>query len=428
MALKPILLRKRLSDAQKRNAELRTALAAFDTREAEIAQAIEEADTDEQRAAVTAEVETFETERRAATDAVTASDEEIANIQRDLDEAEQAQEDALGNTNHNERGDAHMPNMELREAQAFQRTGRHTFQDVRSMVRAAVTSGTTGVIGPVGVGGINGTPVVSSLIDMIDIVDCTGMAGYKEAYLDTDTAAAAATTEGNVPTEGEPAFGSVEFTPTNYATIGYVHKEIRKKTPLLYAEAVKAGASRSLRRKLNSVAASAIIGSTLNDTLQLTGASGAALFDASLLGKIILGYGGDEELNGAGVLFLNKKDLAAFNGVRGTNEFLPVYSVVPDASNPNTGVIKDNNGLSCRYCISKDVVALADATLNSTAKKTMFYGVPSCAKLALWGGYEVEVNEGYKFGEGLLTIRGDVTGDVKVAEKHGFLVVSAKAS
>ena len=132
MALKTILLRKRLTDAQKRNADLRAALAAFDTREAEIAQAIEEAETEEQRSAVTAEVETFETERRAAAEAVTASDEEVANIQRELDEAEQAQEAALGDYNNNEggeersrrRGDEHMNDMDQRETHTFQSRSR----------------------------------------------------------------------------------------------------------------------------------------------------------------------------------------------------------------------------------------------------------------------------------------------------------------
>lgn len=132
MALRTILLRKRLTDAQKRNADLRAALAAFDTREAEIAQAIEEAETEEQRSAVTAEVETFETERRAAAEAVTASDEEVANIQRELDEAEQAQEAALGDYNNNEggeersrrRGDEHMNDMDQRETHTFQSRSR----------------------------------------------------------------------------------------------------------------------------------------------------------------------------------------------------------------------------------------------------------------------------------------------------------------
>lgn len=132
MALKTILLRKRLTDAQKRNAELRAALVAFDTREAEIAQAIEEAETEEQRSAVTAAVEAFETERRAAAEAVTASDEEVANIQRELDEAEQAQEAALGDYNNNEggeersrrRGDEHMNDMDQREIHTFQSRSR----------------------------------------------------------------------------------------------------------------------------------------------------------------------------------------------------------------------------------------------------------------------------------------------------------------
>ena len=66
------------------------------------------------------------------------------------------------------------------------------------------------------------------------------------------------------------------------------------------------------------------------------------------------------------------------------------------------------------------------ATLTTTATKHMFYGNPQCAELALWGGFEVEVNEGYKFAEGLLTVRGEVTADVDVTVKNGFVVVTAK--
>ena len=126
------------------------------------------------------------------------------------------------------------------------------------------------------------------------------------------------------------------------------------------------------------------------------------------------------------VLVLNKADLLAFAAIRGKNEYLPVYSITPDAANPSTGIIKDNNGLSCRYCLSKDLTALSTATLTTTATKHMFYGNPQCAELALWGGFEVEVNEGYKFAEGLLTVRGEVTADVDVTVKNGFVVVTAK--
>lgn len=131
-------------------------------------------------------------------------------------------------------------------------------------------------------------------------------------------------------------------------------------------------------------------------------------------------------MDGAAVLFLNKKDLKAFAAVRGTNEYLPVYSIVPDAATPSTGVIKDNNGLSCRYCICSDVPALSDLSLTTTAKNTMFYGNPQAAELAIWGGYDVEVNDGYKFAEGLLTVRGEVSAAVGVTAKGGFVIVTAK--
>ena len=97
-------------------------------------------------------------------------------------------------------------------------------------------------------------------------------------------------------------------------------------------------------------------------------------------------------------------------------------------ANPSMGVIKDNNGLSCRYCLNKNVPALSTATLSGTAKKTMFYGNPQCLEMGMWGGVEVNVNDGYKFGEGLLTIRGETTADADVTVKNGFVVVTAKTA
>lgn len=437
MALKILMLRKQLTDEEKRNAQLRADLEAFNVRERELERSIEEASTEEERSTVQSAVDTFEQERQRATDAVSASDNRIRELRRQVEEAEAAQAaaSAAGGEERSGAGasGAGTAAMELRAAQEFQRTGRYCFRDVRGLLRASVKSNSAGVIGPTGVGGINGGGGVSSLVDMLKLTDCTGMASYKVAYLASDAADASAITEGDAPTESEPTFGSVEFTPTNYGTIGYVSKEIRKQSPLNYAEKVQESAMRSLRRKLNNVAVTAILASDLNDTLALTAASsaanGAALFDGSLLSKIILGYGGDEDVGGAGCLFLAKADLQAFAAVRGKNEYLPVYSIIPDTNNPSVGVIKDNNGLSCRYCLSKDVTALSTATLTTSAAKTMFYGVPTNAELAMWGGFDVEVNDGYKFAEGLLTVRGEVTGDVEVSVKKGFIVVTAaKAS
>ena len=70
-------------------------------------------------------------------------------------------------------------------------------------------------------------------------------------------------------------------------------------------------------------------------------------------------YGGDDNLFGGEgvVLFLNKKDLIAFGDVRSSTTLQPVYEIIPDGNNPNTGVIKDG-GLSVKYCINANCTAL----------------------------------------------------------------------
>lgn len=433
MALKILMLRKQLTDEEKNNAALRAKLAPFAQREKELERSIEEAGTDEERSTVQAAVEAFESEREAAQQAVTASDALISKLRGQIEAAEQEQQAAASNGGEG-RGTSPglQGGMELREAQEFQRTGRHVYRDVRSLLRATpLLTSATGVVGPTGVDGINdGFVGVSSLVDLLKVTDCTGMANYKVVYLSGDAADAAAITEGSAPTESEPTFGSVELTPSNYGTIGYISNEIAKQTPLNYEEKVRESARRSLRRKLNTVAVTAILASSLNNSMDLSAAAsattGAAFFDGALLSNIILSYGGDEDTGGVGVLFLTKEDLKAFAAVRGKNEYLPVYSITPNAANPSTGIIKDNNGLSCRYCLSKDIKSLSTLTLATTAAKTMFYGVPSNAELALWGGFDVRVDSSYKFAEGLLAIRGEVTADVDVTTKGGFTVVTAK--
>ena len=436
--LKVIMLRKKKEQLEQREAEVRSKLAGFKKREDELAQAIAaatEEDTSDIEAAVS-ELETNQADTKAELKKIR---DDLDKVIGEIEEAEKAQEEALaGETGGEDTGDdgeersrrRSARRFDTRAAAEFQRTGRRTIKDVRGFIRSAVLSSTTGVVGPTGVGGINdpvGGP--SALIDLLKITELTSMAAYKVAVM-TGDATSAAITEGTAPTESEPSFAEVTFTPASVGTLAYVSKLIRKLSPLDYEAKVNESARRSLRKKLSSAAVAAITASDLNDSFALSAAAaattGSVLFDQNLLSNIILAYGGDEGVDGAAVLFLNKKDLKAFASVRGTNEYLPVYSIIPDAATPSTGVIKDNNGLSCRYCICSDVTALSDLSLTTTAKKTMFYGNPQAAELALWGGFDVEVSEDYKFAEGLLTVRGEVTADVDVTAKGGFVIVSAK--
>lgn len=429
--LKIMVLRKRHEKMLADAAALRAQLTTFKTREADLAAQVEAATTDEEIAAAAAAVAEMESAQKTAQERLDTIISEAEAIQQEIAAAEAAAE-AAGAGDAGATGDEGRASSASfqRRCQEFQRTGRMVYQNARSMImRAAVTTGTNGVIGPTGVGGINDAAgnTVSDFIDLMKITDATGMAAYKVAYMSAD-GTASARTEGTAITESNPTFGAVELKPQLKGIIAYISREIRKQSPLQYEQKVNESVRRALRRILSQLAISKIMASTLNTTHAVTGATGASLFTPNLLSDIILAYGGDEGVDGTAVLVLPKADLKAFAAVRGKNEYLPVYSIVPDAANPSMGVIKDNNGLSCRYCLNANVPALSTATLSSTATKGLLYGNPQCAEMALWGGVDVNVNDGYKFGEGLLTIMGEVTADADVTVPHGFVMVSATKS
>ena len=138
----------------------------------------------------------------------------------------------------------------------------------------------------------------------------------------------------------------------------------------------------------------------------------ATPLDEKFLRKVALSYGGDESVVGAAVLQINKADLITLGDVRGSDK-KPVYEITPDASNPNTGIIKDG-GLSVAYVINS----------NLTGKQV--YGQMHNFELALFSNYEINVSEDFAFNKGLLAISGDVElgGDVTV---QGGFVVAAQA-
>ena len=427
--LKIMMLRKKLEMLKAEETQLRNKQNGFKTREGEIAAQVAAASTDAEVSAAAAAVEELEAVQKTTKERLQTIADECAALIQEIEDAEAAA-GAAGDGDGGSDGEARSRRSSGADFQKrcrdFQRTGRMVYENARSLVtRAAVLSSSTGVVGPTGVSGINDAAgnTISDFLDLIKVTDCTGMASYKVSYMTGDPVAADGT-EGVVPGESEPTFGSVELTPKLVNLISYISREIRKQSPLQYEEKVNESVRRALRRILSKKAVDAVLASSLNTTLRVVGSKGSDLFTPTLLSDIILAYGGDEGIDGAATLVLNKADLKAFAAVRGKNEYLPVYSIVPDTANPSTGVIKDNNGLSCRYCLNKNVTALSGATLNTSGVKGMFYGNPQCAEMGLWGGVEVTVNDGYKFGEGLLSVVGECCGGGVVTVKNGFVIVT----
>lgn len=88
MALKQIMLRKKIDMKRSELNQLISKDADFATREAELETAIGEATTEEEQTAVTEQVEAFETEKKEHEEAKTALEEEIAGLEEELAAAE----------------------------------------------------------------------------------------------------------------------------------------------------------------------------------------------------------------------------------------------------------------------------------------------------------------------------------------------------
>ena len=313
------------------------------------------------------------------------------------------------------------PDARTRRDQAEQR-GR----DLKE--KRAVTIGSGQLIKPTGHqtsinGEIGGS--VSSIIDLVKVTPCYGMSEYQVPY-ESGGMTASKTAEGAAVSSSDAAFAYVSIKPVTIATYSEITAEAMKLTDVDYYSAVLASARKALRKKVaeyivNSDAASNPIFIGIKDASAIEAATDVSLskIDEKTLRTIVMSYGGDEDVVGGGVLLLTKADLVAFGDVRGTSEKKYVYEITPDASNPNTGVIKDG-GLSVRYCLNSNLTGLAAA---ATGKYAMVYGVPSCYEVGLFSDYTVRVSEDYAFQKRMLAILGEVSIGGNVTVKNGFVRV-----
>lgn len=92
MALKALMLKRKIDLAKKALEELRAKDADFEKREAELEASIEEVQTDEERAAVDEAVTAFESEKAAHDDAAGKLEEEIRGLENELADVEAKQD------------------------------------------------------------------------------------------------------------------------------------------------------------------------------------------------------------------------------------------------------------------------------------------------------------------------------------------------
>lgn len=317
------------------------------------------------------------------------------------------------------------------ETRAQRFATEHRMSITTDAVRRSLTLSGGNIAQPTRVSGINPPPTeVSQIVDMVYIVDADGMGEDAVAYDVPD-----ALTAGVKADDGSATGDSIKepkvakITPVLVTTLGYISRRIQRTTPLNYQSRTSDAALRALRKKVGRLI---VAGDPAATEPEITGIlKAAAIQDGSdisvsainetTLRKIALSYGGDDAVEGGGVLLLNKDDLIAFGDVRGTNEKKAVYEIEFDDGSTTTGIIKDG-GLAVRFCIDNALSALS-ASGTAAGKYCMVYGKPLAYQLDLFGPYSVEVSKDYKFAEGLLAVMGEAMIGGNVISYNGFLRV-----
>lgn len=113
MALKALMLRKRIDDKKKALERLREKDDDFVKREAKLEQLIEEAGTEEEKAAVESEVEKFDTEKKQQEEEKAKLEKEVSDLESDLEEEEKKQTPLTGEAS--ERKERKVNKMETRK-------------------------------------------------------------------------------------------------------------------------------------------------------------------------------------------------------------------------------------------------------------------------------------------------------------------------
>ena len=311
--------------------------------------------------------------------------------------------------------------LELREkiAKDLLETGK-LHMDKPELRAVTIASGQIAI--PTEVHGIENPAEVpySTILDFVKVEDMTG-AGYNKVSLLEEWADAAETNEGAEINEDDPSFGMVTIQPEKgFKTYATISNETLKTSPLNYYGKVVESAGVAIRKLVAQKIVTKAVGAKMDDnTTPVNRLYNLAAIDENSLLNISLELGGDEGVYGASTLVLNKKDLRALAQIVSDVTLQHVYKIRPNESNPNIGTI-ENDGLTCRYILTNQLPAYADATAGQTC---MLYGDLKSIEVDMFGAYDIKVSEDAEFQNDLLAIRGTAQIGVGVTKLYGLVEV-----
>lgn len=266
---------------------------------------------------------------------------------------------------------------------------------------------------------------VSTLIDRVSTKTLKGGESYQQPYLES-YGEGDYTTEGNDYANAETKFGYADITKAKVTAYSEDTEELQKLPAADYDGEVMKGITVATRKKLTreiligTGATNRLVGifSTAAKAIDAATDLEISKIDASTLDDIIYSYGGDEDVEDAAVLILNKKDLKSFAKLR-TSDGKKVYNVV---SHGNSGTID-----SVPFIINSACKAVSDAA-TTAGQFNMAYGPLSNYQLTIFSDMDVQRSTDFKFKQGMIAHRGSVFAGGNVISKNGFLRVKKAAT
>ncbi|MGG0759131.1 phage major capsid protein [Bacillus paramycoides] len=266
---------------------------------------------------------------------------------------------------------------------------------------------------------------VSTLIDRVSSKTLKGGESYQQPYIKS-YGEGDYTTEGSDYTSAETTFGYADITKAKITAYSEETEELLKLPAADYDGEVMKGITVSTRKKLSreilvgTGATNRLSGifSTTATAIDAATDLPISAIDASTLDEIIYSYGGDEDVEDAAVLIMNKKDLKAFAKLR-TADGKKIYNVV---SNGNSGTI---DGVP--FIINSACKAVTDAK-TTVGQYSMAYGPLSNYQLTIFSDMDVQRSTDFKFKQGMIAHKGVVFAGGNVVSKNGFLRVKKAAT
>lgn len=263
---------------------------------------------------------------------------------------------------------------------------------------------------------------VSSLLDLVKSVPLMGGESYKKGFV-VGYGEGDYTTEGSNYSDADPIMDYVNIGKAKITAYCEMSEETIKLPNVDYQTEVAKNINIAIRKKISKQIIAGLGGDNQikgifnapTNVIPADSDLSISEIDADTLDKIVFGYGGDEDVEGAAYLILNKADLAKFAAIR-TSTGEKLYKIV---LNGNTGTISSSDSFQVPFIINSACSALS-ATGTAANTYCMAYGKVLAYEMPIFSPVEVTESRDFKFKEGMICYKGAVWCGGNTAMYKGF--------